>query len=67
MDTMDTMGHYRLYVALLQNPIDSPGFADVSKGQGIRIFYHVYTLSLQETCYARPLSTTSNLRIVEEK
>ena len=28
MDTMDTMGHYRLYVALLQNPIDSPGFAD---------------------------------------
>jgi hypothetical protein len=28
MDTMDTMGHYRLYVALRQSPIDSPGFAD---------------------------------------
>jgi hypothetical protein len=23
------MGHYRLYVALLQSPIDSPEFADV--------------------------------------
>ena len=29
MDTMDTVGHYRLYVALLQSPVDSPGFADV--------------------------------------
>ena len=29
MDTMDTMGYYRLYAALLQSPIDSPGFADV--------------------------------------
>ena len=28
MDTMDTMGHYRLYVALLQSFINSPGFAD---------------------------------------
>jgi hypothetical protein len=31
MDTMDTMGYYRLYVALLQSPIDSPGFADVDR------------------------------------
>ena len=28
MGTMGTMGHYRCYVALLQSPIDSPGFAD---------------------------------------
>jgi hypothetical protein len=28
MGTMGTMGHYRLYVALLQSSIDSPGFAD---------------------------------------
>jgi len=29
MDSMGSMGHCGLYVALLQSPIDGPGFADV--------------------------------------
>jgi hypothetical protein len=56
MDTMGSMGHYRLYVALLQSPIDSPGFADVlltllaSLSLSLNQPHSFHTLSLLSLC-----------------